>query len=460
MSYLTAAKPTVATSFSVGKLIELAHLGRLVLQPDFQREYVAREKWARNYIGSIFQRSMNSTIHLRAMKDGTFQVIDGLQRITTLLKFYKGEVKTPDYHGTDIPVYFENGVVRLKPSTLQAIQKLADGDIITKRFMDFEVTAIVYDESMTDDEASEVFWTLNDNNDLTPQEKRNGILGVVSEYVREVSRVGVKYAKLPVLDFVAAKSNDRMNIDEMVARAVQYEVWNQTEKTGIYTSYANAENLDELYRSLKYRNNKDAFKPIAKEVERRFDFVRKIVEASGAPALHTKTPSKVLTLYQLTYALEEKYGKTFKVDYEDFAQNLWVQMTILGDTAIQGVFDRKKTEFTGLLGLYSPDEVARKLALILGMIGDVGITKKDPRRLFSLDEKYCRWIDQKCKCAVTGEELPFDKAIGGHIIPHGKGGETTYDNLVILSYKINSDMGDTPFHTYLSKYKSKIKLAA
>lgn len=461
MSYLKAANPAVTTTFTVGNLIELALIGKLTLQPDFQREYVAKEKWARNYIASILRRSMNSVIHLRAMSDGTYQVLDGLQRITTLVKFYKGEFKTPDYHGEPIPLYFDKGVVHLKPSTLKEIQKLSSGDAITNRFKDFQVAAIIYDETMTDDEASEVFWTLNDNNDLKPQEKRNGILGVQSEYIREVSRIGKKYPVLPIFGVIGAESNGRMNLDEMTARAVQYEVWYQTKKEGIYYGYADAANLDDLYQSIHYRYDRAAFAPIAKEVERRFELVRKIVSASGAPKLHTKNTSKVLTLYQLTYALEEKFGKAFKLDYEDFAQNLWGQLSVLGDTSICGVFGRKKTEYTELVGLYSPDEVARKLALILGMIGDVGVTVKDVRRSFSLDDKYRRWVDQENKCALTGEELDFDKAVGGHIVPHSKGGKTTYDNLVILSYSANAMMGDTPYYEYKQKYDAnEAKLAA
>lgn len=461
MSYLQAAQPTVTTTLTVGEIIELALLGKLILQPNFQREYVAKEKWARNYIGSVIQRSMNSAIHLRKLKDGRYEVIDGLQRITTLVKFFKGELKTPTYINGPIPVYFEKGVVSLPPSTMKEIQKLSSGDAITKRFKEFGISCIVYDESMTDDEASEVFWTLNDNNDLTPQEKRNGILGAISEYVREVSRVGQKYPILPVFGVIGVSSNGRMNLDEMIARAVQYEVWNQTKDKGIYFGYANAENLDDLYKAIDYRSDVKAFEPIRKEVERRFEIVRKIVQASGAPKLHTKNTSKVLTLYQLTYALEEKFGKSMKIDFEDFSQNLWAQLSMLGDTSIHGVFNRKKTEYNELIGLYAPDEVARKMALILGNIQDIGITVKDKRRFFSADEKYRRWEDQERTCALTGEPIDFIDAVGGHIIPHSKGGKTTYDNLVVLSKKSNAMVGDIPFYEYKQKYDAEqVKLAA
>jgi hypothetical protein len=453
MSYLKEAEPSKLTDLTVKQLIDWINEGKLVLNPAYQRAYVARELWARTFIGALLQRAMNSVIHIRKMPNGTYEILDGLQRLTTLKKFYDSEFKTPTYHNESLPIYVDGGVIKLPPSTMKEIQKLSDSDIITNRFYSFKLGAIMYHESMTDDEASEVFWALNDNNTLTAQEKRNGILGTQSEWVREVSRKGEKFSLLPVLRVIYGIKNDRMQLDEMVARAVQYEVWHQTKKEGIYFGYADAATLDDLYQSVTYRYKPEAFKSIAKEVERRFEIVRKIVAASGAPDLHTKTVAKVLALYQLTYALEEKFGKAVKIDYDTFAPNLWSELSNLADTKMMGIFNRKKTEFSELLGLYSPDEVGRKLAMILMSIHEVGIIKKDVRRCFSLDEKYRRWVDQDMKCAVTGEELTFDQAIGGHIIPHSKGGKTTYDNLVILSYKANADMGNTPFYEYIAAMK-------
>jgi hypothetical protein len=80
---------------------------------------------------------------------------------------------------------------------------------------------------------------LNDNNNLTNQEKINGILGIVSERIREISRLGNLYTKLKVLEVIGLKPNGRMNIDEIVARACLYESWHQSKKdTGIYFAYA------------------------------------------------------------------------------------------------------------------------------------------------------------------------------------------------------------------------------
>ena len=115
----------------------------------------------------------------------------------------------------------------------------------------------------------------------------------------------------------------------------------------------------------------------------------------------------------------------------------------------------EKTRYTQLLGKYAPRELKEKMALILGALeyyGNPGITSRDSKRVFSLDEKYRRWIDQNRCCALTGDEIEFDEAEGGHIITFAKQGKTTYDNLVILSKSANSKMGDTPFYEFKEKY--------
>jgi len=454
MSYLKSKNPFTIRTYKVSDIVQAVQTGLMSLKPAYQREYVASEAWAREYIGSIFRNASNSTLHIRRLSAGIKEVIDGVQRITTIVKFYLGLIKTPLYHGEAMPIYFNGNKILLKPSTMKELQSMTDSEILLNRFLNYEIAVIEYDESMTDDEASEVFWMLNDNNDLKNQEKINGILGVVSERVREVSRLGDLYPKLKVLDVIGLKSNGRMNLDEIVAQACLYESWHQTKDAGIYFSHNDDAALKDFYMSNTYRYNREAFEPIIKEVERRFEVVRKICIGSGKPSLHTSKSSRVLVLYTLTYALEEKFGKNVKIDYQTFAQKLWVILSELADSKLMKTYP-DKTRYTQLLGKYAPREVKEKMALILGALehyGNPGITMRDSRRVFSVDEKYRRWVDQNRCCALTGEEIDFDDAEGGHIIPFAKKGQTTYDNLVILSKWANNKMGDTPFYEFKEKY--------
>ena len=145
MSYLKAAEPSKLTNLSVKQLLEWISEGKLVLNPAYQRAYVAKQKWARTFIGALLQRAMNSVIHIRKLPNGTYEILDGLQRLTTLKKFYASEFKTPTYHNESLPIYVNGGVVKLPPSTMTEIQKLSDSDIIMDRFYNFQLGAILYD---------------------------------------------------------------------------------------------------------------------------------------------------------------------------------------------------------------------------------------------------------------------------------------------------------------------------
>lgn len=455
MSYLSAKNPYKTILWTVEKLVRHTRDKKLDLSPAFQREFIAPLEWCEEFIGGIFRRALTSTIHLRKMKDGTFQVIDGLQRISTLIKFLDSQFKTPTYHGADLSIYINGTMIPLAPSTWGDLSKRTDGSRIKDLFENVEITVAEYDETMTDDEASEVFWSVNDNNDLKHQEKRNGILGLISLWVREVSRLGVKYDLLPVLSSIKLKSNGRMSIDEMVARSLLYECWNQTNKDkGIYAHTCDNIHLDDFYRGA-YRNDSRSLIQWTKEVERRWKLVKSIVEASGAPDLHTKSVAHVLTLFQLTYALEEKFGKAMKLNTKQFAMNLWNGIIELCDRSNYKLRAGESTRYSHLLGQYDSGEMKEKLALVLEKIGDIGVTMRDNSREFSLDQKYRRWKDQDGRCAVTGLDISFGEAVGGHRIPHSKGGKTIYSNLVILSKDINTQMGSTDFEEFLNIYQKE-----
>lgn len=68
--------------------------GDLILQPDYQRNYVATNKIASRLVESILLDVPIPVIYLAEEQDGTFSIIDGQQRITTFISFLDG--KFPD----------------------------------------------------------------------------------------------------------------------------------------------------------------------------------------------------------------------------------------------------------------------------------------------------------------------------------------------------------------------------
>ena len=75
----------------IRSLFEKQKRGRLVLQPDFQRQYVWDRKKASRLVESVFLRVPLPIIYLSEQPDGKEYVIDGQQRLTSLFSFIDGK---------------------------------------------------------------------------------------------------------------------------------------------------------------------------------------------------------------------------------------------------------------------------------------------------------------------------------------------------------------------------------
>ena len=74
----------------VRSLYEKEKRGRLVLQPDFQRQYVWDRKKASRLVESVLLRVPLPIVYLSEQPDGKEYVIDGQQRLTSLFSFVDG----------------------------------------------------------------------------------------------------------------------------------------------------------------------------------------------------------------------------------------------------------------------------------------------------------------------------------------------------------------------------------
>ncbi|MEG2907683.1 MAG: DUF262 domain-containing protein [Erysipelotrichaceae bacterium] len=81
------------TDKSTSDIKRLHDEGVLTLKPDFQREYVWSDKIASKFIESLFLGIPIPTVFLAEEDDGKYTVVDGQQRLTTIIKFMNGELK-------------------------------------------------------------------------------------------------------------------------------------------------------------------------------------------------------------------------------------------------------------------------------------------------------------------------------------------------------------------------------
>jgi uncharacterized protein with ParB-like and HNH nuclease domain len=64
--------------------------GDLILQPDYQRNFVVDIKFASKLIESIILDVPIPPVFLAEENDGNYSVIDGQQRLTSFIHFIKG----------------------------------------------------------------------------------------------------------------------------------------------------------------------------------------------------------------------------------------------------------------------------------------------------------------------------------------------------------------------------------
>lgn len=80
---------------SIGELINLYEDGELEIHPEFQRVYRWTDEQKSKLIESILLGIPLPSIFIAQRKDGVWDVVDGLQRISTILSFM-GKLKDKD----------------------------------------------------------------------------------------------------------------------------------------------------------------------------------------------------------------------------------------------------------------------------------------------------------------------------------------------------------------------------
>lgn len=84
---------TVAYDKGVSDLVESIHCNELVLDPDYQRNYVWDNRRASLLVESILLNVPIPVIYVAEDEDGKWLVVDGLQRLYSLRRFFDNEFK-------------------------------------------------------------------------------------------------------------------------------------------------------------------------------------------------------------------------------------------------------------------------------------------------------------------------------------------------------------------------------
>ena len=85
------------------------------------------------------------------------------------------------------------------------------------------------------------------------------------------------------------------------------------------------------------------------------------------------------------------------------------------------------------------------------------VVETDPVRGFTREDLFKRWREVGECDEVSGDPLRFEDAVGAHIIPHSKGGETVYENLMVTTKYHNDEMGTMNAEEYKKMYLARLE---
>ena len=95
ISSYSASIRTDAIAFSVGELVNMYRDGEIIIDPEFQRLFRWDMSRRSGLIESLLLSIPIPSLFLFERQDGVWELIDGLQRLSTILEFM-GELKKPN----------------------------------------------------------------------------------------------------------------------------------------------------------------------------------------------------------------------------------------------------------------------------------------------------------------------------------------------------------------------------
>lgn len=222
--------------YAVRTLVDMIIEGDLTLEPDYQRKYQWDNIKASRFIESIALNIPVPVVYLAEEKDGTFSVIDGQQRLTSLFRFIKANEIENIFPGS--------GLTPLELDGLKVISEInGKGYLGLERTLRSNISKrairciVVLNES---DEALkfEVFERLNTGSaSLSDQEVRNCVYrGSYNKLIKELA----EYPKFQALISLPEQDAKSMKAVELVLRFLAYrELTSTSEYSDNYAEYLN-----------------------------------------------------------------------------------------------------------------------------------------------------------------------------------------------------------------------------
>lgn len=390
---------------SVSELFNNVQDGDIILDPEYQRNYVYDLKRASKVIESILLEIPLPAIFVNEEQDSTVEVIDGVQRITSIIKFLNSE-----YQLVGLEILSDINGKTFKD--LSSSQK--------REFKQKSLHVIKFKKDCSDDIKFEIFLRLNQGSvKLNNQELRNCLYrGYLNNKIKEV-------ASNEILNDVFSLSDVKTNRfakEELILRGLTL----LNEDKFITKNGLNA-NMNAFMNTFKNDiNNSDIF------IDEYLDNIRKIKLILGPNCFkHGLTDSKFMaTYYDCFLLLFSKYNINSLIKNKDTIRNR-IKIAVKTEEFLQTI---KRSSV-------SKSNINKRVEIILNEINDL-IINLDEKRTFSYKQKE-EFFKKNNICSICNNVIDsIDDANVDHIIPWSKGGKTTLDNAQITHEFCNKSKGN------------------
>lgn len=426
---------------------------------EYQREKVASIRWKQALMQTILcsPYARIPQIHVRVINTPSgvkYEIIDGQQRVTSILDFIRGEYPLVDnlkaYNNVDVGNMTFNDLEKNYPK-------------IYNHILDYRITVIWY-EALDDAMVSDLFVkVLNNQNNLNPQEIRNAIRGLISEWIRNtaryephplfsrVIRTSKKNGKETKLEYIPSlKLSGRMEVDEWLSQLIyMYENGMKDGVTSqkVLTSWVQNNQVSGAWGSMTSAH----FKKYKKNWNNFLDYCLNMVKSVPNDYRSKITPMNLQLLFLYAREIEINRGfaiqnrKSFATAYFNTIAKWSDQTKKLYANWTNVLNKRQMPPMKELFGGKNPNAIQTIMWILDREINespsDWGIVKLDPRDSFSREDVIKKWKEQDKKCFYTGKLLGEEELVGDHYIPRSfgidKGGVTEYHNLVVTDRHTN-----------------------
>ena len=412
-----------AKDFSIREFLTMKNDGELILQPIYQRNFVATDLIASKLIESLLLDVPIPVVYLAEEQDGSYSVIDGQQRLTSFLSFLEG--KFPDS----------------RPFKLLGLKVLSE--LNRKLFVDLEselqkkirsstIHSIIIKKESNPDIKFEIFERLNTGSTkLNEDEIRNTVYrGNYIELLAELSENSVFHS-------LVKKDNFKKR---MIYRGMILRFFALSEK-----SYINYKSSMKQFSNKELRDNRELSAGKVKEYKSRFEHCIDLVKTVfGENAFRRYIPGSDdeqgkwastqinMALFDLQMVGFVNYSKN---DVLANADAIREELLTLMTTDVQ---------FQNLIGFKTSDtdNVKKRFRMYMDMLDKIIGDPKYSQRTFPYSVKE-DLFKKNPYCAISKQKiLSIEDSEVDHIVPYSKGGKTEISNAQLVLRYFNRAKSD------------------